>query len=275
MVNKPEYVAASSDLIAAARTLEDELLTALQGTSTITKALDIAKGYGLSYYEGFDQLYDETLRTASLNALNYYNKHYALAMSDEDIETYAYQLLDDLKNKKYHGLDYAQRRSLLNLSLNKRFSKSSSVGKDINQKFINISRALSHPYPFGAQTNLDRRFLLSEMVRAEHQIARDLAEKAGIPLIRWNLSGQHSQVDICDELASAVSREVVIFLQEHGRQDEDPRGLYFVDQVPRIPHPNCQCQLSGVALEGKTLLRPSTRRGIQSVMKLVQKILRK
>lgn len=275
MVTKPEFTAASLEAIAAAKTVEQELLYALEGATSITKALDVAKSYGVSYYEGFDDLMDQTLKDAALSSSNYYNKHYALGLSDDELRDYSYQLIDDLKNEKYHGLNHKQRKTLLQLALNKRFAKSSSVGLTIDQKLKNISRALTKPYPFGAQVNLDRRFLLSEVVRVEHKIARDLAARAGIPLIRWNLSGGHSQVDICDEYAGAVSKDVIIFLQENGREDEDPRGLYFIDEVPSIPHPNCQCELSGVGIKETFLSRPQTRRSIQKVMELMQKILRK
>lgn len=78
-----------------------------------------------------------------------------------------------------------------------------------------------------------RRLLRTEVARATGEAVVMAAKRNPLTRgIKWNLSGLHTEADICDDRARRSSRGM-------------GRGVYLPSEVPPYPgHPNCLCYLT-------------------------------
>ncbi len=53
--------------------------------------------------------------------------------------------------------------------------------------------------------------------------------------------------------------------------NENPKGLYFVDDLPLPPHPNCQCEY-GMVVKGKTQITTKIKRTLRKVQNILNRI---
>lgn len=95
----------------------------------------------------------------------------------------------------------------------------------------NMTAKPSGPH-FGHGSTYARQLARTEINRVHGESTKDRARDVpGANGIKWRLSAQHPEYDICDEHAT-------LDLFELGP------GVYPIDQVPRFPaHPNCICSL--------------------------------
>ena len=233
-----------------------ELNTNLTSTTSPYKAVQIAHKVANRYSSEYTPLVFDRLRDIGTNAVQYYAPEY----DELAVEAEVSNAMDELVHTKYYGLTLPQRLKQSHLNLRSIIKRSSVVGKDSSTRIQNISKAWLDPVPFGAQVNWDKRLFLAEAVRLEHVVAKSIAYKKALRLMKWNLSGYHSKDDVCNKLATAVQPKVARFIKSH-KFDLDPTGVYFLDATPPIPHPNCQCTLdfayrtpSGKAIKPKKQL---------------------
>lgn len=80
-----------------------------------------------------------------------------------------------------------------------------------------------------------RRLMRTEFQRVNHDVTvnmvRDLSRDVPGMAVRYALSPNHPEPDVCDDYAD-------------GHSQGFPRGVYLPNEVPRIPHPNCMCSRS-------------------------------
>lgn len=104
------------------------------------------------------------------------------------------------------------------------------IAKDVT-KFIN-------PDVPGGVSYAAMRLGRSEVQNAFHTTnLNDYKEKPWIEKVRWFLSGSHSRPDQCNEYASAQNFA------------SGPAGIYWPDDVPGKPHPNCLCYIEPVMMD--------------------------
>ena len=245
--------------LAANRTkqLENEVLTA----SNMQAALQKAKKITNSYHREYIPMVYSGLSRVGMNAIDYY----APNLTEDQKQRELTQALDSLTHNRYYGLTLPQRLAQSNQHLNYNLRRSSLVGAKPETRRLNITRVLSEPYPFGAHKSWDTRLFLAEAVRLEHELAQQLAHHKDVKFVKWTRSKGHVHEDICDKLARAVDKEVEAMLPPGIKPD----GVYFIDKVPPVPHPNCQCVIKYVGQKHV----PVTSVGKASKQSLIQRIL--
>jgi hypothetical protein len=99
-------------------------------------------------------------------------------------------------------------------------------------------RAFINPNVRGGAAYAAKRLARTEIVSAYHAvIVVHNEDKPWVTSIKWNLSGSHPSVDICDELA-----------RRNG-------GIFPKNKVPAKPHPQCLCYIVPVVVSEEDFLK--------------------
>lgn len=261
MITLPEYAAVSGQIMALGKQA-DELVASSIDSLTTAQAIDFTKNVAKSYQSDLEDIVNDGLMEAADAVFDEYEHKTGQALSRKAIKT----LVATSAAEKFYGATLNQRYKTNYKRLQHNIERSAAVKKE------HLSKVFTEPYPFGAQTNIDKRVLQAQMIKLEQDIALYHAKELDLPLIRWTLAGKHGQPDICDDLAAAVSHSVVEFLSEN-ELDINPKGLYFREDLPRPPHPNCQCEYALVSFKGKEPERRSgVRRSIAKLRSLIKRI---
>lgn len=113
------------------------------------------------------------------------------------------------------------------------FSPWFSTYRDENGKLLHTDRLGAvrfWPGKSGLASQHPRLIMLTETTRAHGAAMRRIAERDGL-LIRYTLSYQHRDTDVCSDLAK--------------RDNGWGAGIYRADDAPRVPqHPRCRCYFS-------------------------------
>lgn len=262
MLGLAEYVSASAELLQIAKNTETKTAKRLVDVKNKQTAIAITRKLSNEYQEEYEQLLARTLADVSDNAVGYYGKK--LNVPESKYSGVAKRITALQYEDEYFGLTLARRLLINKRRLQRNITASAQIGID------KLQDVYTKAYPFGAQVNTDRRLMLSYAVRIENEVAKEMAKRADIPLIRWTLARRHRQTDICDDLANNVDKAVVAYLQEH-KIKENPKGLYFADQLPQPPHPNCQCEF-GMVSRDKSLRPGPVKRAAQKIKQLIKRL---
>jgi hypothetical protein len=112
-----------------------------------------------------------------------------------------------------------------------RVTTSIARGRTVDQLAKDV-RAFINPATRGGASYAARRLARTEINNAYHAvIVVHNEDKPWVNGMRWNLSGSHPTVDICDTLARNDA---------HGMG----RGVFPRTGVPRKPHPQCLCYIT-------------------------------
>lgn len=261
MLGLAEYTAGAAELLAVAQQAE---------TSTVTGPLSPEQSYS-NYFSTFRGLLHDRMHEVAKNAVDHYSK---LLKQPSDPE-----LVDLLVSKQYtdpyYGLNLNQRLNLNAAALYRKMSQSqlydNAQAITKNEVPTAIDKVLTNTVPFGAHYYTDRRLMLGTLVKIEQDAVKAVAAKNDIRLIRWTLSHKHARPDICDDLAKTVDKQVKEYLQEKGLNVR-PEGVYFVEDLPQPPHPNCQCDYTLVSEQGTEHAGP-VQRTIGALTSLLRRIL--
>ena len=245
MIAKAEHTAAQIDLQGIAEQQERLLATELIGVTGRQNALKVGFRLLKQYHDQVDTAIVEGLQSVGVRSAVHYNAVLGLDYSEAELRDLVQTHLNRQLTEPYHGANLADRLYRGRVMSRARMTKAAHIGVEEETRKANIARHFVHKYPFGAQVNFDKRILLAQSVLLEHEIAKDLAEKADVKLAVWTLSKKHSVRDACDTLAEAVDKDVEAFMKKNNI-DIDAAGVYFMQDVPHPPHPNCRCTLQFV-----------------------------
>ncbi len=263
MITKPEHSEAKQLLQKLAKRYEAALILQLAEVTTLKESIKITQASAAAYHAEYEDLLSTSLaRTADAAAL-----HYADALGTNLTQAETNKLIEEQLLKQatesYHGATLDKRLAGSKLLNARRIQKSAYVGATLDTRKKNLSRIFFGSYPFGAQINLDQRILLGQQIKLEHDIALAVAGKANTRIVKWTLAHKHLEKDICDSYAENVDKEVVKWLKQK-KITIPPAGLYFIEDVPEPPHPNCQCHLHMLKdkeLAGSAITRVLSRIG--------------
>lgn len=246
MLGLAEYIAQSAQLDALGQQY-DEMIAKIDRKLTTQEIKQITKAYILEYR----QLLLDSLREVAANAMGHYGKELGVEFHAD----YPDLIVNDVFAAQYYGASLNQRLAVQARQVERRLTQANLMG-------VAAQTFTSH-IAGGSQTLADRRLLLGMLSKIENEAAKKAADEADVKLIRWTLSHRHAKPDPCDDLATSVDNRVVSYLKEHNF-NEDPKGLYFAEELPDPPHPNCQCEYS--------LTIPNVRRTETLVQRTANKI---
>lgn len=256
------YHSTQRDIHSLGRKYRDRLIEIIQGKPQFV--LKQSRATVNDYHRELVPAVYSNLRRIGMNAVNFYGPE----LTDREKEQEVNAALDTMTHSKYYGLTLPERLKQSNVQLHRNLSRSAVTGAKQETRLNNITRVFTEKYPYGAHMHWDTRLFLAEAVRLEHEVAKRLAYRREITFVRWTMSHTHEVTDICDELSQAIDPAVATELAGLGIT-VSPAGVYFVDQIPSIPHPNCQCVLKYVT--GKPVKTPPVSAGKRG---LVERILR-
>lgn len=260
MLNLAEYIAASAALYELARKSEKKIAARIQDSTTKQQAIKIANEEALSYYDDdYTGLLQNTVNTTAQNSANYYQNQLSIPFNSTDV---AAEVLAK-QTERYFGLTLAERLIVNRRKLRRQIVQTAQVGKN------KLPGVLTQPVPFGAHANTDKRLMLGMMVKAEQDTAKIVAQKTNIRFIRWVTSARHTQTDDCDTRANYVDEDVQNYLAAKSL-DIDPTGLYFADELPLPPHPNCQCEYHLVTDDGEETSTAPKKRSTAFIKQFLQ-----
>lgn len=243
--------------------------TSIQKHVTAETSKQQAVAYANKVAEEYDDEYDILLSNGTIqviqNAADHYNNTLHLGIDTNEILTDVQAVM---QTEVFFGSTLNRRVLMNKRRLRRQIAQTAAIDP---QK---LGGLFTNPVPFGAYTNIGRRLLLGTLVNAEHHTAKAVAKEADIPFLRWTLSHKHQQEDECDDLANAVDKSVVAYLDEK-HLDIDPKGLYLIEDTPSAPHPNCQCELRMVTEDGEEEgAQPQTRaqKAFHVVKQLLQRL---
>lgn len=262
MLTLAEYVAARAQLERLAVRTRDTTVEHIEGLSKDDAIIAAAK-MGKAYYKDYNLLLVASMRETAYQSAKHYHKRTTIELEDFEIEGVVRRQLTE----KYYGATLIDRLKYNQQLLLRRIT---TAGQ---QDVKNIPLVYFSPIGGGAQFSTDRMLLLGTLAKIEQDIAREVASKTEHKLVRWALSHRHKQPDVCDALATTVDKRVVAYINEHNLK-MNPKGLFFIDDLPVPPHPNCQCEYGIV--RGSEYIKPGTvERSLDRMRKLVRKIFRK
>jgi hypothetical protein len=260
MLGLAEYVVASKELQGIAAAIEAETAKQIEGLSD-QAAIKAALKLGKNYQTQYEVLLRLSLHEIAQNTAAHYEKQLKIKIPEEKMEA----LVADHYAEKYYGASLTTRLIFNQQVLKRRIAQSGTVGPQY------LTDVYTQRVPFGSQVATDQRVLLSSIVKMEQDVARLAADQTEHKLVRWVLSRKHTQTDICDDLSRAVDDSVVEYLNEK-RLRIEPKGLYFVDNLPVPPHPNCRCEFNIVGAEKEpNLLERAAKKVRQLIGKLFGK----
>jgi len=91
----------------------------------------------------------------------------------------------------------------------------------------------------GSLSRSIQRIRRTEYQRAHQQAALVMCQEHGIKHVHWRLSVNHKSYggrEICEVLAAGTGSIAK-------RSSLSQAGLYHINEVPSLPHPNCMCQI--------------------------------
>lgn len=112
-----------------------------------------------------------------------------------------------------------------------RVTTSIARGRTVDQLAKDV-RAFINPATPGGASYAARRLARTEINNAYHAvIVVHNEDKPWVAGMKWNLSGSHPTLDVCDELARRNAHNL-------------GKGVFPRDKVPRKPHPQCLCYIT-------------------------------
>lgn len=265
MLGLSEYTIAKAELWQLILRTQEDLTSNLEGKLTKTQAIRAAEEAANLYYNEYQKVLKQGLAQVASNAINEYQQQVGVTLDDAD--EVVKNLVDANFGQKYFNESLKKRLEVNKTSMLNRIEKAAVWGSE----YAGLKRFFAEPTPYGSQYNRDNRVLLAQSAKIEQDAARYMADYAGAELIKWSLSHLHPKPDICDDLALAVDPEVVRYAEEN-KLDLDPRGVYFVKDLPYPPHPNCMCEYSIVTGEGKSKrARRKTSKALSNALKALRK----
>lgn len=255
MINRPEYVALSAQLSRLIASYQAQLMAQTVGLDANAR-VEVARILFKSFHEDYVELFAIGMREAAETALIHYGKELSIPVDDD----LADQIVGDHLYGKYYGLTANQRLAILNRSLQRRITIAKGIKSDTAEPLTNALSQQEYGY---------KRMLLGGIVKVEQDAVVEMAGKVDDPFIRWVLSPRHSRACTCEDLASAIDKQVVKYAEEHDLRI-NPKGLYFKDNLPNPPHPNCQCGYSIVS--GTRVTKNSVRRSVNKIRSILRRI---
>lgn len=256
MLTLAEYVAARAQLARIAQTIEETYTTQAEG-KTKKEKLQLARDLAETYKGQVNHVIGTNIALTAQKSVDHYEKLLDIQHPDAAV---ADKIIDAQFEDKYYGATLTQRLTFNEQLLRRRITQSGAAGV--------LDSVYTGP-KFGSQLATDQRLLLGTVAKIEQDVAKEFATLTEHQLMRWTLSHRHKQPDDCDALANNVDRRVEQYLREKNL-DMDPRGLYFVDDLPVPPHPNCQCEYGVV---GDTKVHHSSLdRAVHEVKKILRRL---
>lgn len=263
MLGLAEYIVLKGEFLQLGKDIEAQVASKIAGKDK-TDALEQTYSIGRTYIRKRDEMIKSGLLEIARNALNHYGEQVS---PDEPLEQFAESIVNAHYKDDYYGANLQQRLAVSNKQLTRRMINTANLDHNL------LDQTFTQTYPHGAQVPVDQRIFLGYAAKTENDIAQFVAKKVDIPFIRWTLSHRHKQEDACDDLATAVDKNVVAYIDEN-QLTIDPKGLYFANQLPRPPHPNCQCEYGLTSTSG-TQTRNKVKRTVQKVKSLLRRLRRK
>lgn len=259
MLSLAEYKAQSAELHQLGLRYENEITDAVKNTTKL-QALKATNKILKSYQSDYEKLLERSLLETADNASSYYAAKLGIDLPEKFNE----KLVKKQYTQRYFGLTLGVRLAFNFRKLQQKAQKSAAVKPE------HLGNLFTSSFPFGAHYNVDRRLLQAQSVKLEQDIAKEIATIDGLQLLRWKLSPYHTGNDICDELAGNIDKSVVNYL-ERNKLGLDPKGLYFVDKLPNLPHPNCQCEF-GMVKSARDIPTSRANRVLSKVQSIIARI---
>lgn len=260
MLALAEYVAQGAELQTLGTQYDTAIKTYLNGKDREKLTPGEIKEFVKQYTDEYRAFIQASMTEVAETAIGHYEDQLGVKF-DEHFPT---DVVSDVFSERYYGATLDERLVVQARQLERRLAQANTLSM-ATQTFTNPSYG-------GSQTVADRRLLLGMLAKIENEAARQVAHRSDIKLIRWTTSHRHKQPDICDDLASAIDKRVVAYLNENNFK-EDPKGLYFVDDLAEPPHPNCQCEYSMVIPNVKrteTLVKRAANK-VRSILKRIRR----
>lgn len=252
MISEPEYNATVAD-IKQLGAVYDQLMQDDLPDLDKNDAIKAAKVLATGYYKDVDDTIQSGLFEVAANAADAY-----------ELDELPESLVKAALAERYFGLSYKTRMIANYVRLKRKIDKTAAVGTG------HLGGIYTQPFPNGAQVNTDATTFRGYVIKVEQDVAKKAADAHDFPLVKWTLAENHAKTCMCDELASMVNKEVVEYLKEN-QLDIDPKGLFFVKDLPRPPHPNCRCNFE-LAGKGGSPRKGVAQRSADRVRNLIRRI---
>lgn len=259
MLGLVEYNVISQEILGLAEAAQNNVASKLDPDMTKQQSIKIAKKEMFSYYDDYQTSLKDGLNDIATNAI----EHYAGQTTTDVPKGLAEKVVGQIYEERYFGASLITRLAVNRKRLERTVTQSAQVSQAA------LSGVLTESVPFGAHYGIDKRVLLASSERAEQLTAQYFASQEEHPFLRWNVSDRHKGPDTCDDLANNIDKLVVAYLKEHNL-DIDPKGLYFQDQIPHPPHPNCQCEF-GLVSSDKDVSKNIVKRTTGAISKLLRR----
>lgn len=264
MLGLAEYRALAADLAALGRQVEQNTMDSISPDIPRAAAIKIAREAAEEYVEQYQELLERGMLEVGMNAAQYYS---GKTGSSIDLDNLVTEVVSSQWEETYYGATLLGRLRVHKRQLQRRIAQSAMLSTE------HLGNVYTKTFPYGSQIATDQRLMLSMLVKVEQDVAKEFAKQSDIPLIRWTLSRLHKIPCDCETLASAVNPAVVEYLKEHNL-NIDPKGLYFADNYPQSPHPNCQCEHMLVTSRGEQT-RGAAQRTFKRVINLLRRLRKK
>jgi hypothetical protein len=266
LITRPEHSEADQLLEKLAKRHQSALTLQLAEATTLKDSIKITQASAAAYHAEYEELLSTSLARTANAAVSHYVDALGSDLSEAQTNKLVKEQLLKQATEPYHGATLDKRLAGSRLLNARRIQKSAYVGATLDTRKKNLARIFFSSYPFGAQINLDRRILLGQQIKLEHDIALAVAGKANTRIVKWTLAHRHLKKDICDSYAENVDKEVAKWLKQK-KITIPPAGLYFIEDVPEPPHPNCQCHLH--MLKDKKLTGSAVTRVLGRIQELL------
>lgn len=261
MLGLPEYRSYSAELLRLGQKYDGLIADQLLPTTTKAQAVKIAQDVIPAYSAEYRGLLSKAMSDIAENAVMHHAKLLGL---QPDVKKLTARLVANQLNEKYYGYTLTQRLTVRERQIVRQAVQTAQVDP---QK---IAGLFNQRVPFGAVTSIDRRLLQGTSVKIEQDAAKIMGEAGDIPFLRWTLAGGHKAPCMCEEYATQINKDVVDYLNAHDLKI-DPKGLYFREELPPPPHPNCQCEFGFVTSESEK--RSSfVHRAVQTVRNILRRL---
>lgn len=235
MLGLAEYTVLAAELKQLGIRAQTDLSELLDPGMSRDKVTKLAVSHAATYYKDYKSLLKSGLNEIGLNALSYYSDQIGSEIGDP--EKFVSDIVDRNYRTKYYGNTLSKKLDMNFLRFTRNINRSALWGKE----YQGLHQLFVHSVPYGSQYNIDKRILLAMAVKVEQDVAKAVAKKEDLRLIRWTLSHAHAVPDICDDLSTNVDKGVVNYIEENNLQ-LNPKGVYFIEELPPPPHPNCRCE---------------------------------
>lgn len=264
MLGRAELLSYAAELYRIGQTYDQQIADQIADVRDRRIAIERVSKLVQPYWGEYRGLLDRALMDIARNAVRHYVQTYNI--SDIDIDATARAIVNNQYTTRYYGATLNQRLAVAERRLQRQIVQTASVGRDPS----NLAGLFTKSFPFGAEVSFDKRLLQGTAVKIEQDVAKTLAREAQANLVRWKLAPTHRITCQCDQLAGAVNRDVVEWLRGQDI-DVNPRGLYFVEELPPPPHPNCQCEFDFVTRREQTVAGP-VRRAVTTIRNILNRL---